>query len=357
MYKEMIVRVTEILYEDHQIQLLQTSGGAKRAMLYRSFIAKANIGDTILVNTTAVSLRLGTGGWDIVKTIVSPLKEHSQTQEGHIMKARYLPSQYSVLSVEAQESKDHELFLQPFTLSGKSILIGELHSMIPIAYGVLREIDQNRSMTVIISDQAALPLAMSRHLRFLHNKTNFSSITIGQAFGGQYEAVNLQTALQFATEKLHSDLIMVSLGPGVVGTGTRYGFSGMEQANWANIIGSLSGTPVWIPRLSFSDGRERHKGISHHTLTPLEKFTFVKSVVPLPTLKKDWLTKLQKQVEPLQEKGHQIEFEKQNDLETYIELTIKNYPFPLKTMGREYKDDPSFFLGVAAAVKWVMEHS
>ncbi|UTW69794.1 DUF3866 family protein [Anaerobacillus sp. HL2] len=67
-------------------------------------------------------------------------------------------------------------------------------------------------------------------------------------------------ALQFAKEVLRkADVILVTLGPGVVGTGTSYGFYGIVQASWANIINSLDGVPVWVPRLSESDKRERHK--------------------------------------------------------------------------------------------------
>lgn len=352
MYKEIEVVVEGIIFEDEQVQLLKTSSSAKKAILYRTIHPKVTIGDYVNVNITATNLRLGTGGIDFVTAVRASKEYFCEDPKGHIMKARYLPNQHSVLSIESQESEDHDLFTTSFSLKKKNVLIGELHSMIPICFWVMDKLKPNASMVVIVSDEACLPLSFSNHVRELKKDQRFQTITIGQAFGGTYEAVNLQTALQYAHEKLQADIILVTTGPGVVGTGTNYGFSGMTQANWANVIGSLSGIPVWIPRLSEKDKRSRHQGISHHTLTPLTEFTYKESIIPLPNVTNLFMNKVREQARVLEER-HVVKWVDFNG-EELINYCNEKTKVPLTTMGRRYEEDALFFLGVAAAIFWVI---
>jgi len=351
MYKEELVKVEEILYEDERIQLLVTSDGAKRAMLYKNICPSASVGERLIVNHTAASLSLGTGGWDIVQSVVRREPFQNEEGKGHIMKARYLPSQLSVLSIEAQESEYHDIFKRSFSLDEKPILLAELHSMIPIVYTSLKARANNMTLTIIISDEASIPIVMSEHLRVMKQDPLIKTISIGQAFGGDMEAVNLQTALQYAHE-IMSDVILVTLGPGVVGTGTKYGYSGMVLAQWANIVGKLGGKPVWIPRISFADQRERHVGISHHTLTPLVEFTYATSYLPIPILQESERVRVEEQLTALKDTMHQVVPVSLDDaFISSCQTEMDNYPLPIKTMGRTYYDDRAFFHGVYAAIK------
>lgn len=354
MYIEKKVIVEEILYEDEDVQLLKTTASAKKALLYLAITPRAKENDLVVVNATSTELKLGTGGMDIVISVLDAQPKEDVSINGHIIKARYLPSQLSVLAVEAQESEYHQLFKKSFSLKGKKILIGELHSMIPLCFWGMDFLKKDGKMVVIISDQASIPLSLSDHVRSLKKDQRFITITIGQAFGGTYEAINLPTALQFATEVLNSDVIVITLGPGVVGTHTRFGFSGIEQAAWANVVGSLGGIPIWIPRLSEADSRERHLGISHHTLTPLKQFTYPKCIIPLPKINGLIAEKISKQVLEL-DLQHQIHWVAKEPLEALIEHCLNKSPLPIKTMGRQYKDDRLFFLGVAAALTWLLD--
>lgn len=353
MFIENEVVVEDILFEDEEIQILKTSSEASKAILYRTVHPKVNVGSKVKVNETATNLRLGTGGVDIVTAVTESKSYKRDDPVGHIMKARYLPNQHSVLSVESQESEDHHLFTSPFSLGGKKVLIGELHSMIPICFWVMDKLKPSSSMVVIVNDDACLPLSYSNHIRALKKDSRFSTITIGQAFGGTYEAVNLQSALQFAHEKLNPEIILITTGPGVVGTGTTYGFSAMSQANWANVVGSLFGKPVWIPRLSEKDARSRHQGISHHTITPLLQFTYQRSIIPLPDVMSALKSKVKEQAEEINQQ-HQVEWIKFNGAEL-IEHCIKQSEVPVVTMGRSFEDDPLFFLGVAACMYWLLK--
>jgi hypothetical protein len=55
-----------------------------------------------------------------------------------------------------------------------------------------------------------------------------------------------------------------------VGTHTRYGHGGVAAAEAANAASALGGVSILAPRISDADPRERHRGVSHHTLAAIE---------------------------------------------------------------------------------------
>ncbi|WP_096188536.1 DUF3866 family protein [Evansella halocellulosilytica] len=348
------VEIIRIISETEDLMKVETTGGCGRALIYKRIHGGAAVGDRVIVNTTATALRLGTGGWDIVRYIEKNSFESKaiNDQKGHIVKARYLSDQHSVMSIEAPESEEHHIFDKKFTLNGKEILIGELHSIVPVIWFLLKEYNPHQTFVVIFSDEASLPLMMSEHLQYLKKQPSFLSITTGQSFGGQIEAVNIVTALQYVIEKYNHAVVLISLGPGVVGTSTPYGFSGIAQAQWANIVQSLNGVPVWIPRLSAADKRNRHKGISHHTYTPLTEFTYGKQVLPVPfgDYSNQWLDLQLNELD--QDPNIQVERRDEQPLFQLLSLIDKKAPFPIKTMGRSFIQDNLFFLGIAAALDW-----
>ncbi|WP_100372573.1 DUF3866 family protein [Bacillus sp. FJAT-45037] len=355
MFAEEFTQVQSIIYEDDSVQIVETPIGAKKAILYKTIMHAVKPGDDIVVNVTATNLHLGTGGYDFVKSVEQTgryVSKELTRQDGHILKLRYTPYQHQVLAIEAQESPYHSLFEQPFSLAGKPVLLGELHSMIPLVYATTQILKGNARVCVIIDDQAALPLAVSTMMRQLMKKKSFMTITVGQAFGGSFEAITIQTALQFAHNHLHADVIMISVGPGVVGTGTHYGFTGMSLASWSNIVASLKGLPVWIPRISFSDPRPRHFGISHHTLTPLKEFSLAKSLLPLPVFTGHRKVRIKEQLKELEwaKVMPDIQWVCEKQMTPLTEEALTASDVVIKTMGRGYQEDPSFFLSVVSSV-------
>ncbi|KHF41750.1 DUF3866 family protein [Halalkalibacter okhensis] len=357
MYKELKAKVLDICFEDQSIQKLITDNGSKKAILYKSFTARAEVGSQILINTTATDLRLGTGGWDIVRSHLNNEQWHSNDGKGHIMKARYTPIQHSVAAVEAQESDFHPFFKKPFTLEGSPVWLAELHSMVPLFYYASQRMTPGVKCCVVFDDQASLPLMMSDQLRHLKEQEHFYSISVGQAFGAQYEAITVASALQFAKQVLKAEIILISVGPGVVGTGTRYGFTGMALSHWSHTVSALNGTPIWIPRLSFADERSRHSGISHHTLTPLCEFTFKPAILPLPYLNTYERQKVCEQLESYQpfQTNHHVYHAKEDLVSLLVEQVVNHSTLPILTMGRKYEDDPVFFCAVAEALRVGLE--
>ena len=92
-----------------------------------------------------------------------------------------------------------------------------------------------------------------------------ATITCGHAFGGDYEAVSVFSALAVARHVADADAAVVAMGPGIVGTNTRLGFSGMEVGPILDAAVALGGVPIACLRVSFADARDRHVGLSHHS--------------------------------------------------------------------------------------------
>jgi hypothetical protein len=72
------------------------------------------------------------------------------------------------------------------------------------------------------------------------------------------------------------------MGPGVVGTATRLGFSAMEVGPLLDTAALLGGRPVACLRVSLADPRLRHQGVSHHSRTVLRLGTVNRCTVPVP---------------------------------------------------------------------------
>jgi Protein of unknown function (DUF3866) len=76
-------------------------------------------------------------------------------------------------------------------------------------------------------------------------------------------------ALEAAAEKLRWDAVIAGPGPGIVGSGTALGHGGMEALETAHAALILGLETLIAPRMSSSDPRPRHRGVSHHTETVL----------------------------------------------------------------------------------------
>lgn len=317
-------------------------------------------GDEVILNTTAVDLSLGSGGYHFVAWKLDDLPPH-QPLKGHIMKLRYTPWQFSILSVEEQASPHHDLLRKKATLEGMPVLAGELHSMLPILAASLQWLAKHDChrlrIAYVMTDGAALPIALSRHVHRLRELQWLAgTVTAGHAYGGDFEAVNVYSGLLAARHVLRADIAIVLMGPGIVGTGTAYGFTGIEQGQIVNAVHALKGVPVLVPRISFADDRERHQGISHHTLTNLTSVIMRPTLTALPVLSESqWHDRIEQQVQKIKRLGD-IEHDWVRiplDHET-LQARLKQYPHDITSMGRGLKEDPAFFLGVSSAadVAW-----
>ena len=74
-----------------------------RALAYPALVGEPAVGERVLVNTSAVSLGLGTGGYHLVVAVLGRSDalraEDDLAGPGHLVKARYTPLQAVVLGV------------------------------------------------------------------------------------------------------------------------------------------------------------------------------------------------------------------------------------------------------------------
>src|SRR6195952_2496852 len=85
--------------------------GQVRALAYPSLVGIPEVGDDVLLNTTALAQGLGTGGFALVVAVPDRLPE-DPTGPGHLVKARYTPLQVTVTRVDEQETEHHELMAE-----------------------------------------------------------------------------------------------------------------------------------------------------------------------------------------------------------------------------------------------------
>jgi hypothetical protein len=325
---------------------------SRRALNLVALTGRVRIGERVLLNTVAVEMRLGTGGLDFV--IAAPGRtEPDDPPSGHILKLRYTPLQLPVLEVSAPESPYHDAMRLFATLDDLPVVCAELHSQVPAicaaARWALRESDWPRPPRIayIMTDGAALPLALSRLVPQMQACGLLdATITAGQAFGGDFEAVNLYSALAAAKAVVEADIVVVAQGPGNAGTGTPLGFSGVDQGLAINAAASLGGMPIVAARISFADRRDRHIGLSHHTVTVLQRIARAPALVPVPRLPELQRKTLRAALEETGIEGdHEIITV---DADRGL-LALQEYGLEVTTMGRSLSEERPFFLAAAAA--------
>lgn len=316
-----------------------------RAVAYPPLSGACSAGEPVLLNTTAVDLALGTGGLHFVVArapsgVSAPLDRPSG---GHIMKMRYTPMQLDVLSVEEQGSAAHDAMAEAADLEGMPVACCGLHSQVPLVAAAVKAADPTLRIAYLMTDFAALPLALSDLVRDARGAGLLdATITCGQAFGGEMEAVNLHSGLLAARHVAHADVGIVAIGPGVVGTATPFGHGGIAQGEAANAVACLGGRPVATLRVSFADTRDRHRGVSHHTLTALAKVALAPCVVPLPCLDPEKSTIVERALAEAGVWGLHRRFDAKATMPDLRGIRVT-------TMGRTADDDPAFFAAAAAA--------
>jgi hypothetical protein len=299
--------VAEVLAERTGLQRVRLDTD-RRAYVLTDLLGPVAAGDRVVVNTTAVDLELGTGGWDVVHWNLSR-DTWDNPGDGHIIKARYTSLQHEVDVVEGEGS-----------LRGTPVVACFLHSQLAPVAAAFRQTAPGRRLAYVMTDTAALPLALSD----LVAEGIFDvTITAGQAFGGDLEAVNLASAL-VGTD---ADAVVVGPGPGVVGTDSTYGFSSLDVASTLHTVLALGGRPIVAVRYSDADPRPRHRGISHHVYTALS-LADVQAVIAVPA-------------------GSRYPMPMAGNVTT--EYDVPELELATTTMGRGPDDDPGFFAFAAAA--------
>ncbi len=316
--------------------------GPERAYVLTHLTGDVADGDRVVVNTTAVELGLGTGGWHVVHWNLARDDWHEQGP-GHIMKGRYTSLQADVGSAE----EDLDALAEVDTIGGIPVVAAALHSQVPAVAVAFKQAAPDARLVYVMTDGAALPLALSDLVATLRDRGLLdATVTCGHAFGGDYEAVSIFSALAVARYAAKADAVVVAMGPGIVGTNTRLGFSGMEVGPILDAAAALGGDAIACLRVSFADPRERHFGLSHHTATALRVACRERVTVALPAVGGEQETRLRADLELAGiTKRHDVVAVEPPD----VLALFAAHDLDIHSMDRPAADDPVLFLAGAAA--------
>jgi len=327
------------------VELDVTAGGATMpALAYPALTGRPQVGDRVLLNATALELGLGTGGYALVVAVPERLPA-DPAGPGHLVKARYTPLQVTVLGADEQGSPHHETLRDADDLDGMPVVVADLHSAVPAVLAALRADQPGVSAAYLMLDGGALPAWFSRTIAALREAGWLAgTVTAGQAFGGDLETVTVHTGLLAARHVLGAQVTVVAQGPGNLGSGTRWGFSGVACGEAVNAVAALGGRPVASLRISEADPRPRHRGISHHSLTSYGRVALARADVAVPELPGEFGKQVTAQAAPLGERHQLISVPVDGLMEP-----LAGCPVRLSTMGRGLAEDHAYFLAAAAA--------
>ncbi len=330
-------------------------------MVYEQLHGIPEPGASVRVEVSALERRLGTGGHGMVTAVLGELPV-DQRGPGHLVKCRYTPDQLLVQGVDEQETPHHAVLsgaAGPLDLCGMPVVVADLHSSLPaLIAGMLPAAgDRLPRVVYVMTDGGALPLAYSQAVAALRDVGLLAgTVTVGQAWGGDLEAVSIHNGLLAARLVLGADIAVVSQGPGNLGTDTPWGFSGVSCGEALNAVALLGGHPVACLRVSQADARPRHRGVSHHSQTAYGKVAQVAADIVVPLLPGALGEQVLAQAQALcapRSTGVQHRFVavETAGLRTALEQIQQQANLRLSTMGRGLDADEVAFLAAAAAGK------
>ncbi|MBO4160475.1 DUF3866 family protein [Micromonospora antibiotica] len=332
-----------------ELDVALPDGTTLRALAYPELVGDPVPGDRVLLNAGALLMGLGTGGYALVVALpdrlpADPPQAGDTRDAGHLVKARYTPLQPIMLGVDEEASPHHSLLATVDSLDGMPVVTADLHSALPaILAGIHADAPQAR-VAYLLTDGGALPAWFSRTLDGLRDAL-VGTVSVGQAFGGDLEAATLHTGLLAARHVLRADVAIVAQGPGNLGTGTRWGFSGVAVGEAVNAVAVLGGRPVGSLRISDADARPRHQGVSHHSLTAYGRVALAPAELVVPDgLPVELAARVDAALAPLADRHRVVRVDTDG-----LDAALRALPVRLSTMGRGLDADHAYFLAAAAA--------
>jgi Protein of unknown function (DUF3866) len=316
---------------------VEVEGERRRAWADGALLGEMCEGDEVVVNTAALDLDLGSGGFDLVHVNLTRGLEGGVEGDEHVMKLNYTALQHPVDPIERPNPR----FLSPDiqdrgTTRLTPVAVLPLHGHLAPAAWAASQATPGLRVGYVQTGGGALPGSFSRDVRQLRERGLLAGhITAAPAYGGEHEALSVVGALDAAASDLGWDAILVGPGPGIIGSDTAYGHGGMSALENAHAALSLNLPTLISPRLSSADPRPRHLGLSHHTQTVL-KLLLAPVEIAIPEEEPEIAVSLK----PF---DHHLE-PVAVDLDAYAAADL-----PTTTMGRSLQEDPLFFAAALAA--------
>ncbi len=249
----------------------EDGGGAparREAIADVALVGRAEVGDEVIVNTQALDLGLGSGGFDIVHVnLTRGLQAGGDSSPArlNVMKLNYTSLQHAVEPVEDGEGASAILPI------GRPAAVLALHGQLAGLAWAFAKGAPGARLGYVQSAGGALPGGHSRTVRMLRERGLLAGhVTAGATFGGEAEAVTTAGALHHGLRVLGWDAAVCGPGPGIVGSSSSLGHGGMVALDSAHVALALGCPTLLVARMSSADERPRHRGISHHSLTVLD---------------------------------------------------------------------------------------
>ncbi len=320
---------------------VEVDGEHRRAWADETLLGEMREGDEVIVNCAALDLGLGSGGFDVVHVNLTRGLGGGVEGDAHVMKLNYSSLQHPVEPVEAASHVDGPKTpdIEVFSAHQPSVGVLPLHGhLAPAAWAAARARPGIR-VGYVQTGGGALPGSLSHDVAELRERGLLCGhITAAPTYGGEHEALSTVGALAAAAEALGWEAILVGPGPGIIGSDTDLGHGGMAALDSAHASLSLNLPTILSPRLSSTDPRERHRGLSHHTATVLELL-----LAPVDISVPDAASEASSQIQAASANRHRLH-PIQVDLDAYAASGL-----PTSTMGRQLQDDPLFFESPLAA--------
>jgi hypothetical protein len=302
-------------------------------------------GDEVVVNAAALDLGLGSGGFDVVHVNLTRGLGGGAKGESHVIKLNYTSLQHPDEPVETKAGVDgpKTQAMKEFSAHQPLVAVLSLHGHLAPAAWAAAQARPGIRVGYVQTAGGALPGSLSRDVATLIDRGLLCGhITAAPAYGGEYEALSTVGALDAAATALGWDAVLVGPGPGIIGSDTEYGHGGMAALDSAHASLSLRLPTLISPRLSSSDPRDRHRGLSHHTATVLSLL-----LAPVDVAVPAGSPELASQIEAASPGRHRLR-PVRVDLDGYAASGL-----PARTMGRQLRDDPLFFEAPLAAGAFV----
>jgi hypothetical protein len=334
---------------------VEVDGERRPAWADTGMLGEMREGDEVVVNTSALDLGLGSGGFDVVHVNLTrgleggalPSSEGDADPAGepHVMKLNYTSLQHPVEPVEppieAAGNGARRVVQEGHAqvAASTAVLVLPLHGHLAAAAWAAHQADPEARIGYVQTGGGALPGSMSRDVAELRErKLLCGHVTAAPAYGGEQEALSVAGALDGAAARLGWDAALVGPGPGIVGSGSRLGHGGTTALDTAHAALALGMPTLLSPRLSSADPRERHRGVSHHTLTVMSMLLGAVEV-PVPAGEAVAIAVL---AEACGWRHKLVE----------VHADVRGYAasgLPARTMGRGIEEDPLFFAAPLAA--------
>ncbi len=321
---------------------IEVDGERRPAWADTGLLGEMCEGDEVVVNVAALDLGLGSGGFDVVHVNLTRGLDGGAAGKEHVIKLNYSSLQHPVEPVELPVR-----FSPPISAKGTPerreaampVLVLPLHGHLAPAAWAAAQAEPGLRVGYVQTDGGALPGSLSRDVATLRRRGLLCGhVTAAPAYGGEAEALSVAGALDAAAERLGWDAAIVGPGPGIIGSETRLGHGGMAALDSAHAALSLGLQTLLSPRLSEADPRDRHRGVSHHTLTVLQ-LLLAPVEIALPSGNREIATQLADAAGD-RHKLHEVSVE----LDSYA-----NAGLPTRTMGRDLEEDQLFYAAPLAA--------